>query len=151
MIFFYYLLYLSMTDIVLATEVINDFNKIIQNAGGQERSVQKGGFVFSLIASITETMGKVVGTLGAAFWGIRLWLFNIDINKTDPETGKKTYIGLPPGEGNVWRFLLFCIKTALYLIIFALGGFWFTIAGIVFVYSKLGKKFTEMKSGGSSS
>ena len=43
-----------MTDIVLATEVINEFNKMIQNAGGYERPVQKGGFVFSLIVSITE-------------------------------------------------------------------------------------------------
>jgi hypothetical protein len=139
-----------MADIVLTTEVINDFNKIIQKAGGRNRPVQKGGFVFSLIASITEVMGKVTGTLVGAFWGIRLWLFNIDINKIDKETGSYKFVSLPEGEGNVWRFILFCIKTALYLVIFALGGFWFTIAGIVFVYSKLGKKFTEMKSGGSS-
>jgi len=139
-----------MTDIVLTTEVINEFNNLMKKAENQGRPVQKGGFVFSLIASITEVMGKVVSTLSGAFWGIRLWLFNINFGKRDEETGSFKLVSLPEGEGNVWRFLLFCIKTSLYLIIFALGGFWFTIAGIVFVYSKLGKKFTEMKSGGSS-
>lgn len=138
-----------MTDIVLATEVINNFNAIMEKANDSRRPIQKGGFVFSLLASIPEIMGKVVSTIGTGLFSVRKWLFNIYINRTDPATGEKTYLGLPEGEGNVWRFFLFCIKTSLYLVIFALGGFWFTIAGIVFVYSKLASKFTEMKTGSS--
>ena len=137
-----------MADLVLTTELIKDFDRI------RNKPIQKGGFVFPLIASITEVMMKAVVSIGGFFFNIKEWLFNIQTRKTyiDTETGQeksKFSLGWVEGEGNVWKFLWFCVKTSLYLVIFALGGFWFTLLGIVYVYSKLVGKFSEMQGSGS--
>ena len=139
-----------MADLVLTTELIKDFDRI------RKKPIQKGGFVFSLIASITEVMMKAVVSIGGFFFNIKEWLFNIQTRKTyiDTETGEeksKFSLGWVEGEGNVWKFLWFCVKTSLYLVIFALGGFWFTLLGIVYVYSKLVGKFSEMQGNNSKS
>lgn len=137
-----------MTDLVLATELIEDFDKIRRN--NENKTVQSGGFVFGLIAEITKAMMKVLSVIGNFIWKCRFWLFGIRTRKKyiDTKTGEeksKFSLGWVDGEGNFWKYLVFCIKTSLYLVIFALGGFWFTLLGIGYVYSKLASKFSEMQ------
>ena len=137
-----------MTDLVLTTELIQDFDNM--RKAQQKSNTQSGGFVFPLIPEITKAMMKVPGLIWDGITNNWRWFFNLKFTKkyVDTETGEEKSrwtLGWINGEGNVWKFLWFCVKTSLYLVIFALGGFWFTLLGIGYIYSKLAGKFSEMQ------
>jgi hypothetical protein len=45
--------------------------------------------------------------------------------------------------GNFWIYIKWCIKVVIYLILFCFGGPIVILAGIIYLYSKLGTKLTE--------
>lgn len=143
-------------NLLLATEILNDINK-------NSNENQKGGFVFSLIASVTEVFIVACEYIGKGLYGLTPWLVNghiwtnSSVLKTDAEGNpikgpngetlykKKFNPGTPDGEGNLWKYLWFCIKTSLYLVIFAIGGFWVTLFGLVYLYTKIASSFNKRK------
>lgn len=146
-------------NFLLATEILNEIHK---NSDKIDYN-QSGGFVFSLIASAVEVIKDVVKAIGRGIWALGPWLVKGHIwvqtgevkrdkegqPRRDPD-GKLLYKtkfspGTPDGEGNLWKYLWFCIKTSLYLVIFALGGFWVTLGGIVYLYSKIAQTYKSKK------
>ena len=148
-------------NFLLATEILNEIKK---NSDKIDYN-QRGGFVFSLIAYALDVFKDVAKGIAKGLYALGPWLVNGHIFiKTDEvkkdEDGhplrdakgeliykKRFSPGVPEGEGNLWKYLWFCIKTSLYLVIFALGGFWVTILAIVFIYTKLAGKFKKMRYG----
>ena len=140
-----------MSDLVLATELIEEFNKMKNDS---DKIIQTGG-VFSNISEVPKMFKAVGGFLKNLFAPLVPILFGYRAWKVvrDPETGIESfkvgfkYIHLPPGQGYFYRFIWFCIKSSFYIVIFALGGFWVTILAIVFIYTKLAGKFKKMRYG----
>ena len=146
-------------NFLLATEILNEIHK---NSDKIDYN-QSGGFVFSLIASAVEVIKDVVKAIGKGIWAIGPWLVKGHIwvqtgeVKRDKEGqprrdayGKLIYKtkfspGTPEGEGNLWKYLWFCLKTSLYLVIFALGGFWVTLGGVVYLYTKIAQTYRSKK------
>ena len=50
-------------------------------------------------------------------------------------------LGNPDGQGLIWKYIWWCLKTSFYLVIFSLGGIGVTFVGMFMVYKKLFKKF----------
>ena len=139
-----------MSDLVLATELIEEFDKI--RSDSNKLNVQKGGFVFNLIPKIKDLFFAVIKVLGIILSPLKLPLFGFRTFKitNDPQTGMETIhytLFIPPGQGYFYKFIWFCLKTSFYLVIFALGGFWVTLLAIGFVYLKLASKFKKMRYG----
>ena len=139
-----------MSDLVLATELIEEFNKIRNDSN--ELNVQKGGYVFGLIPKIKDLFFGVIKVLGFILSPLKLPLFGFKWFEkvNDPQTGREKIhytLFIPPGQGYFYKFIWFCLKTSFYLVIFALGGFWVTLLAIGFVYLKLASKFKKMRYG----
>ena len=139
-----------MSDLVLATELIEEFDKIRNDSN--KINVQKGGFVFNLIPKIKDLFFAVIKVLGLVLSPLKLPLFGFRTFKivNDPQTGMETIhhkLFIPPGQGYFYKFIWFCLKTSFYLVIFALGGFWVTLLAIGFIYIKLASKFKKMRYG----
>lgn len=132
----------SFEDLYLTTELLNK----------HRTKNQKGGFVFGLIAKVPELFFGVLGFIKNLVVGGWSWLFNFNVyryKKNADGTYKSNFSPHSiPGEGNVWKYLWWCIKTSFYVILFALGGFWVTIIGIIYLYSNLLKEVKSMKSEG---
>ena len=131
--------------------IINEHNK------NNERPVQSGGFVFSLIASIGELFILVVrGIIKGLFLTGRL-LFKPSYKIKSKEEAEEIrnpivrfFSRIPKpytkdGEGYLWKYLWFCIKVSFFLVIFAFGGIIVTIVGLLYIYRKLYKDYTKIE------
>jgi hypothetical protein len=95
--------------------------------------------------------GEMIGTLivgvTGVFFGVVSFIINLLISiaktvfffrfDTNNKWGIFPRIHTKDGEGYIWKYIYICLKVSLYLCIFALGGFWITIFGIGYLYSKL--------------
>jgi hypothetical protein len=119
-------------------ENINDENIDIDY--GNKRYEQSGGFIdiiFWLLAPFIAAISFVCN-LFINTWKVTFGTFFIPIHT---ELGE-TKIGPSPGQGYFWKYAWWCIKTGLYLVIFALGGIGFSLVGVLMIYKKLFSKFS---------
>jgi hypothetical protein len=98
---------------------------------------QKGGsgMIGTLLVGVTGVFFGVVSFIINLLISIAksVFLFRLDTENEFPWIN----INTRDGEGYLWKYIYICLKASLYLCIFALGGFWITIFGIGYLYSKL--------------
>lgn len=146
-------------NFLIATEILNEIKK---NSDKIDYN-QTGGFVFSLIASAVDVFKEVTKAIAKGLWAFTPWLIKakLYVKTNEPEVDengqpkrdafgkiiykKKFSPSTPEGEGNLWKYLWFCIKTSLYLVIFALGGFWVTLGGVIYLYTKIAQTYRSKK------
>lgn len=92
--------------------------------------IQTGGFPAGLITApimfivaIVYGVFRAIAMFASTFFHPKIW-------------------NLPEGKGLLWKYIWWCGKVALYLVLFTMGGFVITIVGIIYVYRKLYKNFT---------
>lgn len=154
-------------ELLADKELIDNVKKLVNNnqsTENVEENVQSGGFVFNLIFYMTKIFGAVLKFLKKILISLYPILFRFKLFKlgkrpvknedgsvkTD-DAGQVEYENVPlfrphikPGEGNLWKYLKICIKVSFYLCIFALGGIFVTVFGMIYLYSKLGKHFGKL-------
>lgn len=98
---------------------------------------QKGGsgMIGTLLVGVTGVFFGVVSFIINLLISIAksVFFFRLDTENEFPWI----HINTRDGEGYLWKYIYICLKASLYLCIFALGGFWITIFGIGYLYSKL--------------
>ena len=97
----------------------------------QVLKVQHGGVV-QLIATIGTTVIYTAASLLMALSGPMRDTFALY-----PEDPQSWYDSKVWYVGYFWRFIFFCIKSSLYLVIFAFGGPIVTLFGIVYLYMRI--------------
>lgn len=129
-------------DISNINEIVEEFNKfnniteIIENAESNTKTInnyrteQKGGFVGSVAMAFQATMGFVFKLV----FGIFIYLKKLMIQLFYPYPWKQK------NRAQFYKYVWFCIKCGIYLIIFAIAGPIFIMIGIFMVYGKLFKK-----------
>ena len=138
-------------------ETAKKINIINENNKNNKRSIQSGGFVFGLIASIGDLFILVVrGIIKGLILTARL-LFKPSIKRKSKEQAEeiknpilRLFARIPKpytkeGEGYLWKYLWFCIKVSFFLVMFALGGIIVTIFGLLYIYRKLYKDYTKIE------
>lgn len=157
-------------ELLADKELLDDVRKLI-NKNNETQELQSGGYVFSLIPSMTEAFAKVTEAIGKFFVAAYPVLFKFNLFKLGKrpqkdengkiqkdDAGKIIYEDvalfrphLKNGEGNFWRYLKFCAKISMYLCIFALGGILVTVFGLIYLYTKLAKHFNKLGKRGDTS
>jgi len=91
------------------------------------------GMIGTLLVGVTGVFFGVVSFIINLLISIAksVFFFSLDRDNGFP------WIHTKDGEGYLWKYIYICLKASLYLCIFALGGFWMTIFGIGYLYSKL--------------
>ena len=126
-------------DINNINEIVEKFNNITEIIDTAEsstkkinnyRSEQKGGFVGSVAMAFQATMGFVFKLV----FGIFIYLKKLMIQLFNPYPWKQK------NRGQFYKYVWFCIKCGLYLLVFAIAGPIFIMIGIFMVYGKLFKK-----------
>lgn len=104
------------------------------------RYEQSGGFVDILFFLLTPFIA-IIKVIFDFIINLKDVLFSENLIPIRRENGD-IMLGAPEGQGYFWKYLWWCIKTSLYLVIFALGGIGFSLVGVLLVYKKLFKKFS---------
>ena len=104
------------------------------------RYEQSGGFVDILFFLLTPFIA-IIKVIFDFIINLKDLLFSENLIPIRRENGDIMW-GAPEGQGYFWKYLWWCIKTSLYLVIFALGGIGFSLVGVLLVYKKLFKKFS---------
>lgn len=162
-------------ELLADQELINNVKRLVNNDDdsniNQNEIVQKGGYVFNLIAFMTQVFARAVEAIGKFLVASYPVLFKFHLYKLgkrpkkDDEgnievdaAGEIVYEDIPlfrphlkQGQGNFWKYLKFCAKISLYLCIFALGGILVTVFGLLYLYSKLAKHFGKLGKRGDTS
>ena len=105
--------------------------KLLKSKNINKNIIQSGG-VFNLIAIIAQTIGTSVLLIFVNLWaGIKhffTWERNGYFNPFFWQ------------YGGFWKYIFFCIKSSLYLVIFAFGGPIVTLIGMIYLYINVAKK-----------
>ena len=101
---------------------------------------QSGGFVDILFFLLTPFIA-VVSFIINLIISLKDLLFSENIIPVYKDLGDWKF-GSPDGQGVFWKYLWWCIKTSLYLVIFLLGGIGVSFVGIIMIYKKLFSKFS---------
>jgi hypothetical protein len=120
-------------------EDINNEN-ILLDEPNRIRIEQSGGFIDIIFFLLTPFIAVARFIIGL-FFDLKDLLFSKNLIPIYTLYGE-TKFGAPEGEGYFWKYLGWCIKTGLYLVIFALGGIGFSLVGVLMVYKKLFSKFS---------
>jgi hypothetical protein len=110
-----------------------------ENTNKRIRYEQSGGFVDILFFLLTPFIA-IISFIFNFVITLKDMLFSEYLIPIKKENGDIKF-GSPEGQGYFWSYLWWCIKTSLYLVIFALGGIGFSLVGVLMVYKKLFSKF----------
>ena len=106
--------------------------KIIKSNKNNKNSIIQSGGVVDLIATIGKVIGSTVFLVFVNIWaGIKhffTWQRNGYFNPFFWQ------------YGGFWKYIFFCIKSSLYLVIFAFGGPIVTLIGMIYLYVNIAKK-----------
>lgn len=107
---------------------------------------QKGGFVDTLVNILKTILFDIVIPVLRVFAKIIGPLFKI-LPKEDFSEFNRVGELLPSSNrridwGLAWKYIYWCIKTVIYLIIFCFGGPIVILIGIIYLYSSLFKKLS---------
>ena len=98
---------------------------------------QKGGF--AVLAIVGQFIVGIVIEIGKKIYEFCKWAFKLGLDHDDQTTLKFW----DWDWGSFWVYIGWCIKVVIYLIIFCFGGPIVMLAGIIYLYSKLGTKLTD--------
>jgi hypothetical protein len=96
-----------------------------------------GNMIGTLLVGVTGVFFGVVSFIINLLVSIAKTVFFFRFDKENGWGGIIPRIHTKDGEGYIWKYIYICLKASMYLCIFALGGFWITIFGIGYLYSKL--------------
>ena len=142
-------------------DIVNIYNKlktisnnIKNNDTKRDKYNQSGGSgIFVLLNPIFSVFTGVARGVVAVTIGLVPTLFtppNISREVINEDGSVETHKALPyytkdqAGLGLLWKYLWWCLKTTLYIIIFAFGGIGITIVAIFYMYMKLFTKFGQI-------
>jgi hypothetical protein len=105
--------------------------KLLKSNNNNNIIIQSGG-VTGLIPIIAQTIGTTVLLIFVNLWAAIKHFF----------TWKRNGYFNPFfwQYGGFWKYIFFCIKSSLYLVIFAFGGPIVTIIGMIYLYINVAKK-----------
>ena len=148
-------------DIVNAIKDIKDTERKIREideTNKKPRFNQSGGLgIFVLISSIGNLFVTIISGFIGLFPKLLKLLLKPSVKRATKEESEviknpllRFFARIPKpytksGEGYLWKYLWFCLKTSFYLVMFALGGIIITIFGLVYIYRKLYKDYTKIE------
>ena len=124
----------------MATINSENINETNFNEKERIRYEQSGGFVDILFFLLTPFI-VIINFIFEFIINLKDVLFSEYLIPVRRENGD-IMLGAPEGQGYFWKYLWWCIKTSLYLVVFALGGIGVSLVGVLMVYKKLFSKFT---------
>lgn len=140
-VFFYYLLYLMNTNIENIVEHLNTIQDVqeitdiitdprLTSALRQNSKLnsgknlnQSGGFLSGIISTLGDVIKVVIGAVVKFIYNFFLELFGFNWKQQN--------------RALFYKYIWFCIKCGLYLMVFAVAGPIFIVIGIGMVYSKM--------------
>lgn len=124
----------------MATINSENINETNFNEKERIKYEQSGGFVDILFFLLTPFI-VIINFIFEFIINLKDVLFSEYLIPVRRENGD-IMLGAPEGQGYFWKYLWWCIKTSLYLVVFALGGIGVSLVGVLMVYKKLFSKFT---------
>jgi hypothetical protein len=102
---------------------------------------QSGGW----LAEVGQFLVGIVGEIIKQICEFCKWAFKFKPKEHTEEWGWWDWVQLTKNweYGSLWIYIWWCFKVTIYLIIFCFGGPIVILAGIIYLYSKLGTKLTD--------
>ena len=111
--------------------------------------VQKGGVLGALVDVLITILTKILPTVMMGIWNIGKVLLGIEEKEGVKWNEFNRFGELMPDSnerltwGYGWKYLYWCFKTVIYLVIFCFGGPIVILIGIIYLYSTLFGKLTK--------